>query len=178
MTDQFDQTVADLFARIKLGDRAAYRAFYEISKPKLYRLLFNILHNEDLALEALQELFIKLWRQADQHNPDKGRTWGWICQVARNLAIDSKRANQKFDQQDSLDVDTLADALAAQDPNQQLGKLDQCLNQLKLMQRQCITMAYQFGLTHSELSAHFDQPLGSIKSLVRRGLQELKTCLS
>jgi len=106
----------------------------------------------------------------------------WLSTLARNIGIDWLRRQKPQDA--TTDEPLLATLQGTDDPeddsisHQQSAKLNDCLDTLSGNQRQLMEMAYFQGMTHSELASSLSQPLGSVKSWIRRGLERLKTCLT
>ena len=163
--------------RIKLGDRVAFQGFYHFSRGYLYRLILRILNNEQLAEDALQESYVRIWHKAREFNASKGSCWGWVCQVARNIAIDVRRREQRHDDTVEIDDSQLESAFVTEMEEQDRSVLSRCLQALKEMQRTCIVKAFSLGMSHDEVSQDIGVPLGTVKSHIRRGLKELKLCL-
>lgn len=164
------------------GDRAAFAELYRISAPRLYPIALRILRGREAAEDVLQESYVLIWRKAAQFHPGRGRPLPWMAAIVRNRAIDRLRAQareprnpaQWDDMAEGL-ADPVSSASAAAAPDSVAVR--GCLGRLQENQRQAILLAYYGGLTHEELSARLDAPLGTVKSWVRRGLLQLKECL-
>jgi RNA polymerase sigma-70 factor (ECF subfamily) len=114
----------------------------------------------------------------------------WLVSVARNRAIDSLRragagvqtVSSSADEDDDTD---LIDQLPSEQPGPadwleqtiETRRMQACFDQLNREQRQSLALAYYQGLSHAELAQHLEQPLGTVKSWVRRGLAALRDCL-
>ncbi len=163
-------------------DAAALKALYTRTAPQLLGILVRVLGNRASAEDVLQEVFVSIWQRAGQYDQFKGRAMSWMVAIARNRAIDMQR---KFRPTVLLDAAELAGAeqLQVTGPaeNTEFGSahrsLGRCLELLNTAQRQCLLLAYQSGLTQERIALTMKQPLGSVKSWVRRGLQSLKGCL-
>jgi RNA polymerase sigma-70 factor (ECF subfamily) len=165
-----------LFARIKLRDRKAFEMMYRQTNRTLYGLLMKIVADRDIAAELLQEGYLKIWFIAEQGPVTS--PWAWMCQLMRNLAIDHirqhGRLHQSFEEADILpEVQGGNEADAADD----LAVLNRCFFSLAQEKRQAIKLAYIHGYSHEEIVERLSHPLGTIKSWIRRGLQELKQCI-
>lgn len=177
------QTLTDLVARCALRDRQAFAALYRISAAKLYAIALRILRRADWAEEVLQESFINIWIHIDEYSVQKSAPMTWMTAIVRNRALDWLRRPHL--EQGRADYDLLVEAVADDAPNAE-GRLDDvrdarrltdCLYTLSGSQRQCITLAYVHGLSHGELADHLNQPLGTVKTWIRRGLERLRHCL-
>jgi RNA polymerase sigma-70 factor, ECF subfamily len=175
---------AELLGRCAKGDQSALNELYVQVSPQLFAVLLRILRRADLAEEALQDVFVSIWRNAASYRPEKGHALGWLVTITRYRAIDIRRgrrfevalddaAERALDQLESTEPEPMANALRAEDNRQ----LSECLDGLGLAQQRCITLAYLDGCTHEEIAARVGSPLGTVKSWVRRGLQALKECL-
>ena len=105
--DLFKSNVDELFAKIKLRNQAAFAELYDKTNSRLYGLILKIIPDEQLALDVLQECYQKIWLQADQFRADLGSAWSWICQLARNLAIDHYRKHKSRREISDIDNERL-----------------------------------------------------------------------
>ncbi len=178
-----DISLETLIARTAAGDQQALRAIYQQTSGKLLGIITGILMDRAQAEEALQETFLTAWRNASRFDPDRGHPMAWLITIARSRAIDSVRKTKRSPQiDDAADTSTFqSDAPTPEDIAIQTGdaaQLARCLDELRTEQRNCITLAYWRGYTHSELAELLNHPLGTIKSWTRRGLSSLKDCLT
>jgi RNA polymerase sigma-70 factor, ECF subfamily len=165
--------------QIALGDTAAFRHLYEATSAKLYSVSYTLLRRTDLAEEALQDTFIKVWHRAADYSVAKGSVMSWLISMVRYRSIDLLRnkANQELSAADFAELPA-ADTLGATiDSLGQAKSLQVCMNELQPTTRQCIQLAFVCGLSHQEVSDHISEALGSVKSWIRRGLDSLKRCL-
>jgi RNA polymerase sigma-70 factor (ECF subfamily) len=175
--------LAELLARTGLGDRAAFSSLYKATSAKLFGLALRILVRRDLAEEALQDAFVKIWHNADSFNPEKAAALTWMTTIVRNRCLDLLRVSphetvlaeeQSFDDWASEDLGPLQEITASSEAKALLN----CMGELAPLQRQAIAMSYFHGLAHEQLAQQLVQPLGTIKTWIRRGLQVLKNCLA
>jgi RNA polymerase sigma-70 factor, ECF subfamily len=183
------QALAEALARTALGDRAAFRRLYDGSRAHLFGVILRIQPDRSRAEDVLQEVFVKVWRSASSFDPAKAQPLTWLSAIARNGAIDSLRRRQAQPQTISLTrdddeaEDTPVEAADNADPLALLQRAGQaravshCLGELSAQQQQCLALAFYQGLSHAEVAEHLAQPLGSVKSWVRRALLSLKDCL-
>jgi RNA polymerase sigma-70 factor, ECF subfamily len=183
------QALAEALARTALGDRAAFRRLYDGSRAHLFGVILRIQPDRSRAEDVLQEVFVKVWRSASSFDPAKAQPLTWLSAIARNGAIDSLRRRQAQPQTISLTrdddeaEDTPVEAADNADPLALLQRAGQaravshCLGELSAQQQQCLALAFYQGLSHAEVAEHLAQPLGSVKSWVRRALMALKDCL-
>ena len=169
-----------LISRIAKGDRAAFSDTYSATCSKLYGIILRILKNRQQADEVLQEVYIKLWQQADKYNPEKSSPMTWLCTIARNTAIDEIRRMQPATVTTDYSNVTPEKQYSPQHHalhDEALLKLNQCMEQLGTEQRSVIIQAYLEGYTRSELAQIHEKPVSTIKSWLRRGLLQLRDCL-
>ena len=170
-----------LLARCAEGDRSALEALYARVAPILLAVLMRMLRRRDAAEDALQDVFVSVWQRARQFDPIRGRALAWLVSMARYRAIDLQRAARPA--LALSEVSALEPQLQSEDPaeaSEMLGSgalLWRCLEQIAAPQRRCLMLAYQDGLTHSEIARAVNEPLGTVKSWVRRSLIALRRCL-
>lgn len=191
-----DAGLAALMARVALADRLAFDQLYRATSATLFGLVLRINPDRGQAEEVLQEVYISVWHKAATFDARQGAVLGWLIGIARHRAIDSlrRRAAQpatvsRFDRADGDGPGDGATDLLARLPSEAPGPLDllddasrahaleRCMSALSGEQRSSLALAYYQGLSHSEVAAHLQQPLGTVKSWVRRGLQSLRGCL-
>lgn len=168
-----------LLARCAAGDRTALETLYARVAPILLAVLTRILKRRDAAEDALQDVFVSVWQRARQFDPIRGRPLAWLVSMARYRAIDLQRAARPALALSELS--TLEPQLQSPAEGGELlgtgALLWRCLEQIAAPQRHCLMLAYQEGLTHSEIARAVNEPLGTVKSWVRRSLLALRRCL-
>jgi RNA polymerase sigma-70 factor (ECF subfamily) len=159
------------------GDRAAFRALYEATAPKLFGVVLRIVRNRQVAEEVLQETYIKIWQRAERFQPESGQPMAWLATIARNRAIDRIRS-ERIDRASTSD-DAVFDRLAAPSSGDPVMReaLRRCLDALEEDARNCIVLAYCSGYSREELAERFARPVGTIKTLLFRSTRLLKACL-
>jgi RNA polymerase sigma-70 factor (ECF subfamily) len=185
--------LAGLLARTALGERAAFAQLYERTSGHLFAVVLRIQRDRALAEDLLQDIYVAVWKAAGSFDAARSQPLTWLTHIARHRAIDSLRRAGAQPQlvsttRDDDDDDGRPDAVeAAADegpgPLDLLARageqreLQQCLERLSAAQRQSVALAFYDGLSHAEVAAHLRQPLGTVKSWVRRALGTLKGCL-
>lgn len=182
ITPSLQSDLADMLARSGLGDRAAFAQLYSATSAKLFGLALRILHRRDLAEEALQDAYVNIWHHAPNYRADKAAVMTWMTAIVRNRCLDLLRAlppDKQLSEDESFDdwASEQLSPLEAATANSESKALLNCMRQLAPLQRQAIAMSYFKGLPHEELAQQLTQPLGTIKTWIRRGLQVLKNCL-
>lgn len=184
--------LAGFLSRISLGDRQAFEALYRATSAQLFGIVLRINTDRGQAEEVLQEVFVKVWRAASGFDGRLAQPMTWLTSVARNCAIDSLRRRSaepatisRFqggeDDEDTDLLDNVASEaggpLELLDQAAQAHALEHCMDGLSGEQRSSLALAFYQGLSHAEVAEHLAQPLGTVKSWLRRGLQSLRNCL-
>lgn len=176
-----EDTLATLLSRCALGDQQAFERLYRATSSKLFAVALRILRRQDWAEEVLQEAFVNIWNHAPDYASEKAAPLTWMTHIVRNRALDWLRRPQR--------EDTVGDEVqsAWQDESASLFErlalardavaLNGCLERLEAKQRQMIALAFWHGLAHSELAQHLQQPIGTVKTWMRRGLAMIRKCL-
>ena len=178
-----DSEVAGLLADCARRDRDAFQRLYERTAPQLLACLIRILRQRALAEDALQDVYVQVWNRAGQYEAGRGSAWGWLVAIARYRAIDLRRREGRLLADTGADLEGIPaedegfDAARIGLGEQTARMLAHCLGALQPRQRECIALAFQGGLSHAEVATEIGEPLGSVKSWIRRGLAALKRCL-
>jgi RNA polymerase sigma-70 factor, ECF subfamily len=185
--------LAEMLARVALGDRSAFERLYQATSAHLLGVILRIQRDRALAEDLLQDVFVNIWRAAQGYDAARAQPMTWLISIARNRAIDSLRrqkaepaAVSTHGHDDDGNDTNLVDAMASGDAGPlellqsaaQMRAVTRCIGALSAEQQQCVALAYYQGLSHSEVAQHLAQPLGTVKSWVRRALLALKDCLS
>lgn len=162
-------------------DRAAFRELYRLTSAKLFGVALRICGDRQAAEDVLHDVYLTIWRRAGAWEPGRASPITWLATVARNRAIDWRRAQATraavpIEHAPDLPDDT-PDAEAMLMAAGERHALLQCLAELEIRQRDAIRTAFFDGVTYAELAKRADVPEGTAKSWVRRGLQRLKECL-
>lgn len=166
-------------------DATAFKQLYTSASPRLFALCKRILRDDVLAEDVLQEAFVKIWNKAPSFASAKGSAMTWMSTIVRNQALDKLRmAKSRPVLADEGEYETLDFASEALSPDalktlsDDTQRLLQCMDHLKAEQRECIMSAFYYGHTHDELATKLGKPLGTVKAWIRRGLEQLRMCLS
>jgi RNA polymerase sigma-70 factor (ECF subfamily) len=171
-----------LLAACARRDRAAFERLYRATSAKLYGVAVRILRREDWAEEVLQECYVNIWTHAPEYRAGLAAPMTWMTSIVRNRCLDwLRRPHAEVPDEDGAAAEAAqSDApgpLAELERAKDAQALGRCLGSLEARQRQAIALAFYDGLTHSELASHLREPLGTVKTWVRRGLARLKDCL-
>ena len=168
--------------RMAKGERAALEEVYRLTNVKLFGICLRILGDRKEAEDALQDVYITLWRNAARYDASRASPIAWLATLARNRAVDRLRTGKV--RRGAVPVDQAA-ALPDGGPSADTMLIDaerdahvhSCLEALDAKQREPIRAAFFEGRTYAELAEAEDVPLGTMKSWIRRGLAKLKQCM-
>ena len=179
MRDAEAVSYAEMLLRVAEGNRAAFRNLYAAAGPKLFAICLRMMRSRDQAEDVFQEAFAKIWERSWQFDPGKGEAMAWLATVTRHCALDRLRrtpaGDVSFDEAVAEEIDARTAALDLQAGDS--ADLRRCLEGLREDYRNAVVLAYVNGLTHEELAEKLGKPVGTIKSWVRRGLEQLKECM-
>lgn len=165
----------ELVAALKRNERTAFDFLYDHYSGALFNIITKTLRDEERAADVLQESFLKIWKNIASYNPEKGRLFTWILNIARNGAIDAVRMEGRKPAMDDIDDRSVQNEPdAGQDSMVNSSEMKAIVNMLRPERKILIDMAYFQGYTHEEISEELSIPLGTVKSRIRTALQELK----
>lgn len=175
-----DESLAALVAR---GDNAAFETLYDRYSSTVLGLSLKILGDQAAAEDVLQETFWRVWRSADTFQIQRGSFTGWLFRIARNLAIDAYRRKHtgvqaRTDEAAELLVEQAADPKAGPDEEtEQLiehREIHLAIASLPDAQRRVIELAFYYGMTRKEIADATGEPLGTVHTRARLGLEKLR----
>ena len=175
-----------LIDRVADRDAVALQRLYERTAARLHGLALRVVRNPELAEDVLQEAFLKIWRSAPTYRASLSPPLAWMGLILRSCALDVLRRQKtggagKTQELDALMEDTLPSAELGPEQltqaSEQAWLLHQCLQQLAPPQREAMVLAYMRDMSHSQLAERLAQPLGTIKTWMRRSLDKLRTCM-
>jgi RNA polymerase sigma-70 factor, ECF subfamily len=167
-----------LVAQVVIGNDEALLTLYDRYAGRVYALALRIVRNQMTAEEITQDVFLKLKARARRYAAERGALSSWLLTIARNTALDRIRLENRRpsldDDEDAEDTwNILPDAATITDESR-WRSLYFALQSLVPEQRQVIELAYYQGLSHSEIAAHLNCPLGTVKTRLRLGMEELR----
>lgn len=173
----------ELLARTALAEEQAFAELYRLSSPHLYAVALRILREPAAAEEVLQESFVNVWHHAGSYVAAKSQPLTWLTSIVRNRCLDQLRRREV--ETVTMDDEDEGVTIAAEGPTPlemllagaDARAVKACVEALDSGPKQALALAFYHGLSHSELARHLKQPLGTVKSWVRRGLVRLKACL-
>ncbi|MEZ4826892.1 MAG: sigma-70 family RNA polymerase sigma factor [Bacteroidia bacterium] len=158
-------------------NKPALSLLYDQYAPATYGIIVRILHDPQAAQDALQDSFMKVWNNIGSFDPDKGRLFTWISQIARNTAIDfsrskiyKKREIGRLTEKDytasnpEMEVNTYIDAIG----------INEWVSRLKPEHKELLDLLYFRGFSHTEAAEHLGLPLGTVKTRARAAISELR----
>jgi len=182
--DYVDESAGDIEMLQQIGQRdvAAFQAFYRKFSGLLYSTIQRVLNDHQDTEDIMQEVLMQVWQKAHLYEPTKGKPMTWVTTMARNRAIDRIRSKQRrsklnddFENESRVIqpefVDDTTDVLIAKESDQAIHS---AVMELTPDQREAIQLAYFSGLTQSEVADRLNEPLGTVKARIRRGVQRLE----
>ena len=171
-----------LLSRIADGDHASFIDLYDATSAKLYGVILRILKRRDLADEIMQDVYLKIWRNAGDFDAARASPITWMATIARNRALDDVRRKQHQSIEDTPSASEVVDPqpLASDDIElaEDLARLERCLDALGEEKKTLIKLAYLEGLSRQQLAERSGQPVATIKTWLHRGLKQVRDCLT
>ncbi len=171
-----------LLQRIAQKDSSSFQAFYRKYSGLVFTAIANVLNDHHDAEDVMQEVLVQIWNKAHLYEPRKGKPLTWITTMARNRAIDKIRSKQR---RSRLNDDFESESRTEQ-PEFEESSSDQCevrernrivrsaVAKLTDDQKEAIQLAYFSGLTQAEVAEKLNEPLGTVKARIRRGVTRLE----
>jgi RNA polymerase sigma-70 factor (ECF subfamily) len=171
-----------LLRRVAQHDVDAFTAFYDNTRARVFGLVTRVLRDPGYSEETTQDVYLQVWRNASNYDPNAGSPISWLMTLAHRRAVDRVRSEQAASQRESrygaanvdLPADRVAEAVIDLDERRQVTE---CLGSLTDAQRECIQLAYYDGLTYSQVSDRLSANLATIKSRMRDAIRGLRRCL-
>ena len=181
ITDEgLDPSASQLIARVADGEEDAFRALYRRLAPSAYGLALRVTRDEHLAQDVLQEAFADVWAQAGRYDPAQSSARAWVTMLTHRRAVDRVRREQadrdRTARWASASSETAHDAVAeVVQLRAEHRRVRQAVDGLTRLQRDALELAFDGGLTHTEVAARLDIPLGTAKTRIRDALRALRT---
>lgn len=176
--------VEALIARVALGDRAAFSALYDATSGKLFAVCLRVLNRSQSAEDAMQDAYVKIWRNAGRYRTTGHSPMSWLATIARNTAIDRLRARRETTpvaDDGSAGVTLIARGITPEQAAvaaSEAGRLQGCLDELPGDRRAAVVGAYLDGRTYAELAGQAGVPLNTMRTWLRRALIALRECMA
>jgi RNA polymerase sigma-70 factor (ECF subfamily) len=165
----------------------AFRRLYDATSQRMYGVALRVVVHREWAEDVLQEAYLQVWRTADSYRACLSPPMAWLGVIVRSRALDflRRRRSERLDVSQSVEgvvsetmpVDEPSPLDAAQ-ASEQAWALHECLRKLEARQREVLSLAYLRDLSHGELAEQLRLPLGTVKTWIRRGIEQLRGCLA
>ncbi|NWF72815.1 MAG: sigma-70 family RNA polymerase sigma factor [Nitrospirae bacterium] len=180
VTSTIDPT---LLARVAKGDHQAFSQLYDHSSTLLFTLAVRILGDQEEAAELLQDVYLEVWRKVSRYDVGRGTPAAWLVTLTKSRAIDRLRARvaRGYQATNSLEagpaaqVTDLGPSPFETQADQEIRiAVEAAVAGLPQAQQQAIELAYYEGLSHTEIAARLNQPLGTVKTRIKLGMSKLR----
>jgi RNA polymerase sigma-70 factor (ECF subfamily) len=178
----------EMIARVGRRDQSAFSAVYDRLSGPLYSLAMKMLGDSAEAQDALQDVFLQIWSRAATYNPEQSSVFSWAVLLTRSRVIDRLRARGRRSRvvvasteeipTATADASTVENAADTAGKNDEATRVRYVLNNLPSEQREAIELAFFEDLSHHEIAVRLEQPLGTVKARIRRGLLKLRQRLN
>lgn len=178
---------AALLQAMARGEKTALARLYDLLSRPLYGLALRVTGDAAEAQDIVQDVFLQLWNRSLDYSPTRGTVFAWAATLTRNRAIDRVRMRKRraeIVQASAADIhggDTGASETTSADQlwiTEKAGAVRTALAGLAPEQQKALELAYFGGLTQQEIAAKLNEPLGTVKARIRRGLLKLRETLS
>ncbi|MGH2399280.1 MAG: sigma-70 family RNA polymerase sigma factor [bacterium] len=178
---------AELMHRLAYRDLVAFRALYDRYGNLVYSAALRVVRDAQIAEDMVQEIFLRIWRKPESYVAQRGRFVTWLTSVTRNRAVDEVRSRGRRFRHETASPEEQERELPASDQNDpaltaelsdQRRLILAALTQIPAEQREIIELAYFGGLTQQEIAERLSQPLGTVKTRIRLGMQKLRAALT
>ena len=177
-----------MIVRIGRRDQSAFSALYDRLSGPLYSLAMKMLGDPVEAQDALQEVFLQIWSRAATYDQEQSSVFSWAVLLTRSRVVDRLRARGRRSRvvvasteetsTTAADASTIESTADTVEKNDEAERVRYVLNNLPFEQREAIQLAFFEDLSHHEIAARLEQPLGTVKARIRRGLLRLRERLS
>lgn len=174
MADNMKYTEDELVKKLKTRSQEGFNYLYDNYSGALYSHILTLISDTDFAADVLQEAFVKIWKQMENYDVQKGRLYTWMLQIARNCAIDVLRSKRFQTQKQILNLSESVDVVATSDFDPDRIGIRQHVGQMKPEHRELIELSYFQGYTQEEMSEMLNLPLGTVKTRMRSALIQLR----
>jgi RNA polymerase sigma factor (sigma-70 family) len=181
-----DTQLIVLIDRVAQRDAQALRQLYDATSSKLYAVAVRVVSNKEHAEDVLQDAYLNIWRIAADYRASLSPPMAWMGVVVRSRALDFLRKRKAERALGGVDIDDqFGDGLDSAEPtpldtsiaSEQAWALHECLRKIEAKPREVLTLAYFRDLSHGELATQLSLPLGTVKTWIRRSLEQLRSCM-
>lgn len=173
---ELEQLIADF----KQGDTKAYQQLYAMYAKAILGVIYTIVGNAEVSEEICQDVFLKAWRKSDQYDPGKGRFFTWLLNIARNASIDFLRSRAFKEGKQNLSTQNFVGILGGSSNLESQTNAIGVAKYIKNLKQRCqdlIDALYFKGLTQQETSDALEIPLGTVKTQIRKCINDLRDSL-
>ena len=178
-----DPTIAiRLIRQVANQDRDAFSQLYDRFSTLVFTLAMRMLKARSDAEDLLQEVFVQVWRQAQSYSAERGSPEAWIVNIARSRAIDKIRSIRIMEKsfvltEDPARAESTDNVESSAAESEVRMAINSALANLPEAQRKVLELAYFAGLTQTEIATRLAEPLGTVKTRMRSGIQRLREML-
>lgn len=169
-----------LISQFQKKDEKAFEQLYNMYSDSMHGVIYNIVRDRDIAEEVMQDVFVKVWHNANRYNASKGRFFTWILNISRNAAIDKTRSKSFKNSGKNLDAQFFVDILETHESLNDKTDAIGVKNFVSKLAKKCIEvieLLYFKGFTQKEASETLEMPIGTIKTRNRNCIKELRQML-
>ncbi|WP_240470750.1 ECF RNA polymerase sigma factor SigK [Haematomicrobium sanguinis] len=171
-----------LLVEISRGDQEAFSRLYDLYAPRVFGLARRLILDIQIAEEVTQEVFVQVWQTASRFDPNKGKALSWVLTITHRRAVDRIRSEQASQDRDKKvgaraldrDLDDVSENVVTIIESE---RVKSALEKLSELQRHALELFYFSGLTHSEIAAQLEVPLGTVKTRLRDGVLKLREAM-
>ncbi len=167
-----------LITRFQQRDTVAFEKLYGMYAENICGVINTIVKDDTLASELCQDVFVKVWKNAESYNASKGRFFTWLLNIARNTAIDEVRSKTYKDQKKNLSADYFVGILdrseISEESSVDTNEIGRLIKKLKQKCIELIELLYFKGYTQKEVSEELEIPLGTVKTRNRSCISQLR----
>jgi len=167
----------DLILALRNKDRIGAEALYDMYSSSLYGIIYRVVQHEEAAEDLLQDTFVKIWNSFSSFDPEKGRLFTWMVNIARNLSIDKIRSKDFRNNSKNQDLENAVNFIDEQRNtaiNPETLGVRELVEQLKSEQKSILDLVYFRGYTHVEVADELGIPLGTVKTRLRTAIMTLR----
>lgn len=164
----------NLIERLVQQDLAALSDLYDKYGPALFGIVLRIVQSRELAEQVVQDTFVKVWKKSADYDPQKGRLFTWLLNIARNTAIDATRTAHYIHYRKTEDAEQLVYISGTDQPNPEHIGIRKIVENLDEKYRELINLVYFKGYTQEEVAEELGVPLGTVKTRLRHAINSLR----
>ena len=174
-----------LLERVGKGDRESFAVLYDRFSKVLFSVAFRVLNSHPAAEDVLQDVFVQIWEKAPLYDSTRGKPLTWAITLTRNKAIDRLRSTQRRNRlRDEVEKEAGTaeqfdekSSLEAVQSVEQGALVRAAMAKLSKEQKHALELAFFSGLTQIEIAERLNEPLGTVKARIRRGMMRLRELL-